>query len=194
MCALDFIAGACQLQGAEAWFLRDRVGAGQLEGLTECTLDRFTVLLMTSSHKATCCVLHKNSTFCDAREPNVGYPALLMWIHSDIELQLRTPSQPSQPSPHGGGGDSKGIHTQPECRSSTRLNSEPCVSTPHSTHSRVCSTWLLGSGTASLCLCWLIAGRGIRLVALSPLACSHSGDFVAGFSSERWVWLRLHAA
>lgn len=131
---------------------------------------------MTSLHKTTCCVLHKNSTSCGAREPNVDYPALLMWIHSDTELQLRTPSQLSSLVLMG--GDSKGIHTQPECRSSTRLNSEPYVSAPHSTNSRVCSTWLLGSRTASLCLCWLTAGRGVRLVALSPLACSHSEDFV----------------
>lgn len=100
---------------------------------------------MTSLHKATCCVLHKNSIFCDAREPTVGYPALLVWIHSDTELQ---PSQPGS-LVLTGEGDSKGMHTQPECRSSARLNSGPRVSTPHSTHSRVCSTWLLGSGSGS---------------------------------------------
>lgn len=93
------------------------------------------------------------------------------------------------------GGDSKGIHTLADCRSSTRLDSEPCVSTPpqHPLPSlqHVTARFWDGKPVSVLTHSWQgCKAGGTEPPCLQPLWRRHK----AGFASGRWVWLRLQAA
>lgn len=135
---------------------------------------------MTSLHKATCCVLHKNSIFCESCSPHVD------------SFRYRTATIPARLiSPHRG-KDSKGIHTagvpvlnQAEFQTlHVYLPQHPLPSLQHMT----ARLWD-GKPVSVLTQGWQgCKAGGTEPPCLQPLW--RLGK--AGFSSGRW--LRLHAA